>query len=65
MRNRKKLGNNAPIEKKPSPISTNEEVKNSTDQRIDEDFPGFPNHPSTEKAIKGKDENDKELADRG
>jgi hypothetical protein len=36
------------------PIENEQEVQQSNDERIDQDFPGFPHHPSTEKEIKKK-----------
>lgn len=39
---------------KTKPIKNKEEVQKSNDQRIDEDFPGFPHPPSTEGVIRKK-----------
>lgn len=36
------------------PIKTKEQVQQSKDEKIDQDFPGFPHHPSTEETIKKK-----------
>jgi len=36
------------------PIKTKEQVQQSNDERIDQDFPGFPHAPSTEEAVKTK-----------
>lgn len=36
------------------PIKSKEEVQQSKDNRIDQDFPGFPHLPATEDAIKKK-----------
>ena len=33
------------------PIKKNEEVQQSNDERIDQDFPGFPHHPSKKETI--------------
>lgn len=40
--------------KKPptDPIRDKKEIEQSTDEKIDQDFPGFPHHPSKEKDIK-------------
>lgn len=42
---------------KTKPISNKEEVQQSNDQRIDQDFPGFPHPPATEEAIVQKKKN--------
>lgn len=42
---------------KTKPIKNKEEVQQSNDERIDEDFPGFPHPPSTEEAIVKKKKN--------
>ena len=34
------------------PIKTKEQVKESNDEKIDQDFPGFPAAPATEETIK-------------
>lgn len=39
---------------KTTPIKRAEDVKNSKDEKIDQDFPGFPNHPATPEVIKNK-----------
>ena len=43
----------APTHKKKAthPIQKKEEVRQSNDEHIDQDFPGFPHHPSKEKTI--------------
>ena len=33
------------------PIKKKEEVQQSNDERIDQDFPGYPHHPSKDKTI--------------
>jgi hypothetical protein len=40
-------------------ITQKEEVAANPDQRIDQDFPGFPHAPSNEKTIKPETEEDK------
>ena len=37
--------------KNTGPIRKKEEVPQSNDERIDEDFPGFPHHPSKKETI--------------
>lgn len=37
-----------------NPIKTKEQVQQSKDEKIDQDFPGFPHHPSTEEEVKNK-----------
>jgi hypothetical protein len=34
------------------PIRNKEEVQRSNDQHIDQDFPGYPHHPSKESTIR-------------
>ena len=34
------------------PIKNKEQVQQSNDEKIDQDFPGFPNAPATEETIK-------------
>lgn len=36
------------------PIKNKEQVQQSKDEKIDQDFPGFPHHPSTEETVKTK-----------
>lgn len=36
------------------PITTNKDVEQSNDPKIDQDMPGFPHHPSTEDDLKKK-----------
>jgi len=36
---------------KTSPIKKEEEVQQNPDPHIDQDYPGFPHHPSTRKHI--------------
>ena len=44
------------------PIVKKEEVRKNPDPRIDEDFPGFPHPPSTERTIKPKTKTEKKIA---
>lgn len=39
---------------KTQPIKRKEQVQQSKDERIDQDFPGFPHPPATEEVIKKK-----------
>lgn len=41
-------------EGKTQPIKKKEQVQQSKDERIDQDFPGFPHPPATEEVIKRK-----------
>jgi len=34
------------------PIKTKEQVQDSNDEKIDQDFPGFPHAPATENEVK-------------
>jgi hypothetical protein len=42
-----------------NPITKKEEVQGSKDEKIDQDFPGFPHSPSKEKTINPTTEEDK------
>ncbi|MBC7848387.1 MAG: hypothetical protein H7Y31_01560 [Chitinophagaceae bacterium] len=44
---------------KPDPMTNKEDVSRNPDEHIDQDFPGYPHHPSKEKHIDPKSENDK------
>lgn len=54
------------MEKKPStpndPITKKEEVQQSNDERIDQDFKGFPHAPAKEEIINPKTKEDKATA---
>lgn len=54
------------MEKKPStpndPITTKEEVQQSNDERIDQDFKGFPHAPAKEEHINPKTKEEKVAA---
>lgn len=50
--------NNEPIQKKV-------DVQKSNDEHIDQDFPGFPNHPAKENIINPKTEEDRTAAGIG
>ena len=45
--------------KKPTqPIKKKEEVQQSNDEHIDQDYPGYPHHPATENIINPKSKED-------
>ncbi len=44
-------------------MNTQEDVKHSNDNKIDQDFPGYPNSPAKENAINPETRNDKKDAD--
>lgn len=46
-----------------APIKTKEEVQRSNDNKIDQDFPGFPHGHSKENIINPSTEKDKKTAD--
>jgi hypothetical protein len=48
---KKRLEKLAGTAKPVGPIKRDEEVQQSNDEHIDQDFPGFPHHPSQEKTI--------------
>lgn len=45
-------------DKKPSPITHKDEVSQSSDNKIDQDFPGFPHAPANEKNIRPQTKNE-------
>jgi hypothetical protein len=49
--------------RQPAPITKHIEVKNSNDNKIDQDFPGFPHGQAKENIINPKTANDKKVAD--
>jgi len=51
---KKSTGNDTSKEKDTQPIKNKEQVQQSKDERIDQDFPGFPHAPATEDTIKTK-----------
>jgi hypothetical protein len=55
--------NAMPRKKQHQPIRNESEVQESNDERIDEDFPGYPHHPSKEKTINPKNLHDRRSAD--
>ena len=50
------------MKKKTAPMMNKEDVKNSTDNKIDQDFKGFPDGQATEDLINPKSEEDKKTA---
>jgi hypothetical protein len=46
-------------QKPTNPIDTKEEVQQTKDERIDQDFPGYPHPPSQENTIKPNTKEDK------
>ncbi|WP_462249274.1 hypothetical protein [Ferruginibacter sp.] len=50
---------------KTSPIKKEEEVQQNPDPHIDQDFPGFPHHPSSKKSITPKTVTEKKAANAG
>lgn len=49
--------------KSTSPIKTKEEIKKNPDNKIDEDFEGYPNGPAKDETIDPKTKTQKETAD--
>ncbi len=45
------------------PIRKKEEIQQNPDQKIDEDFKGYPHGPANDETIKPKTKNEKETAD--
>jgi hypothetical protein len=50
------------MQKKTNPIDKKEEVRQSNDQHITQDFPGFPHPPSSKKTIKPETPSEKKTA---
>lgn len=48
---------------KTAPITKKEDVQNNPDNRIDQDFPGFPHSPAKEEVINPKTTRQKKIAD--
>lgn len=48
---------------KTEPITKKEDVQNNPDNRIDQDFPGFPHNPAKEEVINPKTNRQKKIAD--
>lgn len=51
--------------KKTNPIQNKQQVQQSNDNKIDQDFPGFPHGQSKENIIKPQTKNDAATADVG
>jgi hypothetical protein len=49
--------------KQTNPISKKEEIKNNPDNKIDEDFEGYPHGPAKDETIKPRTKQQKETAD--
>ena len=49
--------------KNTSPIRTKEEIRKNPDNKIDEDFEGYPSGPAKDETIHPKTKNQKETAD--
>jgi len=47
------------------PISKKEEIKQNPDNKIDQDFKGYPSGPATDETIHPKTKEDKKTADLG
>jgi hypothetical protein len=48
--------------KRTTPITNKDQVKNSSDKHIDQDFAGFPDSPATERIINPKTKQEKKVA---
>lgn len=51
------------MKKQTEPIRRDEEIKQSRDPKIDQDFEGFPNGPARPDTVKPKTREEKETAD--
>ena len=48
---------------KENPIREKEEIKQNPDNKIDQDFKGYPSGPATDKTIKPQTKQEKQIAD--
>ena len=48
---------------KPNPITKKEEVKQNPDNKIDQDFNGYPSGPAKDETIDPKTKDEKKIAD--
>lgn len=51
------------MENKNHPIRNKEEIRQSPDRKIDQDFEGYPAGPAKDETIKPKTEEEKKIAD--
>lgn len=51
------------MKKKPGPITTKEEVRQNPDNKIDEDFKGYPHGHARDEIIKPETDEEKKIAD--
>lgn len=51
------------MEKKPNPISKKQDIPQNPDNKIDEDFKGYPHGPAKDETINPKTKTEKEIAD--
>ncbi|HEX6168417.1 MAG TPA: hypothetical protein VFZ33_01910 [Chitinophagaceae bacterium] len=51
------------MNKKPRPITKKEEVSENPDNKIDEDFKGYPHGQAKEEVIKPETDEEKKIAD--
>jgi hypothetical protein len=62
MMHNKKTAKPDTTDKKPNPLKK-KDIQQNPDNRIDQDFPGYPHSPGSEKIIRPETENEKEIAD--
>lgn len=51
------------MSRKPNPIRDKEEIKQNPDNKIDQDFEGYPSGPANEETINPKTKEQKKIAD--
>ena len=51
------------VENKSDPIRNKEDIKQSPDKKIDQDFEGYPSGPAKDKTINPKTKDEKKIAD--
>ncbi|HJS53009.1 MAG TPA: hypothetical protein VJ765_00655 [Chitinophagaceae bacterium] len=53
------------MKNRPDPIRKKEEIKQNPDNKIDEDFKGYPHGPAKDETIRPKTKDEKKVADLG
>lgn len=51
------------MDNNPNPITKKEEIRQNPDNKIDQDFQGYPHGPANDETINPKTKNDKKTAD--
>lgn len=51
------------MNKKPRPITKKEEIRDNPDNKIDQDYQGYPHGPAKDQIIKPQTDEEKKIAD--